>query len=85
MIQAFDVLIRSVRVNDVFADHALDVVHHSSQTASSAGHFLTRTTLTRVAIIFATGVLLTLHWVHEQGRDGEPSLLNHPGSDLVLF
>ena len=85
MIQAFDVLIWSVRVNDVFADHALDVVHHSSQTASSAGHFLARTTLTRVAIIFATGVLLTLHWVHEQGTDGEPSLLDHLGSDLVLF
>ena len=85
MIQAFDVLIRSVWVNDVFADHALDVVNHSSQAASSAGHFLTRTTLTRVVIVFATGVLLTLHWVHEQGRDGEPSLLDHPGSDLVLF
>ena len=85
MIQAFDVLIRSIRVNDVFADHTLDVVNHSSQAASSAGHFLTRTTLTRVAIVFATGVLLTLHWVHEQGTDGEPSLLDHLGSDLVLF
>ena len=85
MIQAFDVLIRSVWVNDVFADHALDIVHHSSQTASPAGHFLTCATLTRVAIIFATGVLLTLRWVHEQGTDGEPSLLDYLGSDLVLF
>ena len=84
VIQAFHVLIRMVRVNDVFADHALDIVHHSSQTASPAGHFLTCTTLTRVAIIFATGVLLSLHWVHEQGRDGEPSLLDHLGSDLVV-
>ena len=71
MIQAFDVLIRSVRVNDVFADHALDVVNHSSQAASSAGHFLTRTTLTRVAIVFATGVLLSLHWVHEYASAGK--------------
>ena len=84
VIQAFHVLIRMVRVNDVFADHALDVVNHSSQAAPPAGHLLTSAVLTRVAIIFATGVLLPLHWVHEQGRDGEPSLLDHLGSDLIV-
>ena len=69
VIQAFDILIWSVWVNNVFADHALDVVNHSSQAAPPAGHLLTRAVLTRVAIIFATSVLLSLHWVHEQGRD----------------
>ena len=68
MIFRADWLVFTLNLNHLLpAGQACAAVDHPSHATSMAGHFLSRTSLTRIAIFFPTIVELSLHWIDEQG------------------